>query len=69
QYDNVKPKVDPRSFCIQKTLMDISHDGDPKNNLMFAGQIASRFKTDPFYQDGKYIPTIAELITQIKTGA
>ncbi|MBN2675745.1 MAG: nitronate monooxygenase [Alphaproteobacteria bacterium] len=69
QYDNVHPKADPRSFCIQKTLMDISHGGDPTQNLMFAGQIASRFKTDPFYQGGKFVPTIAELIARIKTGA
>ena len=49
--------------------MDISHGGKVEENLIFAGQIASRFKSDPFYKDGTYIPTIAKLITQIKTGS
>jgi hypothetical protein len=30
-------KADPRSFCIQKTLQDIAHDGSLEDNLMFAG--------------------------------
>ncbi len=67
QYEGVKVKADPRSFCIQNTLMDISHGGKVEKNLIFAGQIASRFATDPFYKDGK-TPTISELIEQIKIG-
>lgn len=69
QYPGVQPIADPRSFCIQKTLMDVSHGGNPDNNLVFAGQIVSRFKTDPFYQKGIFTPTIAQLIDRIKTGA
>ncbi|MBN1783497.1 MAG: nitronate monooxygenase [Alphaproteobacteria bacterium] len=69
QYEGVNPQADPRSFCIQKTLMDISHGGKVQDNLIFAGQIASRFGTDPFYEGGKKIPTIAELVAKIKTGA
>src|SRR3546814_19221035 len=36
--------VDPRSFCIQKTLQDIAHGGTVDNNLMFAGHAAYCFK-------------------------
>jgi len=60
-------KADPRSFCIQKTLQDIAHDGDPDRNLMFAGHIAYRFGEDPFYAGG-FIPTVKELIDRIRTG-
>jgi nitronate monooxygenase len=60
-------KADPRSFCIQKTLMDIGHDGDIENNLMFAGHNAYRFGSDPFYSNG-YVPTVRELIERICTG-
>ncbi|MGD9637818.1 MAG: NAD(P)H-dependent flavin oxidoreductase [Alphaproteobacteria bacterium] len=58
---------DPRSFCIHKTLIDISHGGDVEDNIMFAGHNAYRFGLDPFYNDG-FIPTVAELIERIKTG-
>jgi hypothetical protein len=40
-------KADPRSFCIQKTLQDIAHDGALERNLMFAGHNAYRFGQDP----------------------
>ncbi len=60
-------KADPRSFCIQKTLQDIAHGGDPDKNLMFAGHAAYRFAEDPFYANG-YIPTVGELVTRICTG-
>jgi NAD(P)H-dependent flavin oxidoreductase YrpB (nitropropane dioxygenase family) len=60
-------KADPRSFCIQKTLQDIAHGGDPNNNLMFAGHAAYRFALDPFYANG-FIPTVKQLVERIRTG-
>ena len=60
-------KADPRSFCIQKTLQDISHDGALEHNLMFAGHNAFRFAQDPFYSNG-FIPTVKELVERIMTG-
>ena len=60
-------KADPRSFCIQKTLQDIGHGGDPDANLMFAGHNAYRFAQDPFYSNG-FIPTVKELVGRIMTG-
>jgi NAD(P)H-dependent flavin oxidoreductase YrpB (nitropropane dioxygenase family) len=65
-YDNGK-KADPRSFCIQKTLQDIAHDGSLENNLMFAGHNAYRFGSDPFYSNG-FIPTVKQLVERIMTG-
>jgi NAD(P)H-dependent flavin oxidoreductase YrpB (nitropropane dioxygenase family) len=59
--------ADPRSFCIQKTLQDIAHGGDPDRNLMFAGHSAYRFKTDPFYSNG-FVPTVKQLVERILTG-
>ncbi len=59
--------VDPRSFCIQKTLQDISHGGDVEQNLMFAGHAAFRFKQDPFYSNG-FVPTVKQLVDRILTG-
>jgi len=61
-------KPDPRSFCIQKTLQNISHDGDVENQLMFAGHNAYRFATDPFYANG-FVPTVKQLVERIQTGA
>jgi NAD(P)H-dependent flavin oxidoreductase YrpB (nitropropane dioxygenase family) len=60
-------KADPRSFCIQKTLQNIAHDGDVDNELMFAGHNAHRFAEDPFYRDG-FIPTVRQLVERIATG-
>ncbi len=59
--------ADPRSFCIQKTLQSIAHDGDVDSNLMFAGHNAYRFATDPFYENG-FIPTVGQLVDRIVTG-
>ncbi|WBY15856.1 nitronate monooxygenase [Erythrobacteraceae bacterium WH01K] len=59
--------ADPRSFCIQKTLQDIAHGGDPDDNLAFAGHAAYRFKTDPFYSNN-FTPTVKELVERILTG-
>ena len=60
-------KADPRSFCIQKTLQDISHGGSIDNNLMFAGHGAYRFASDPFYSN-RFIPTVKELVDRMMTG-
>ncbi|MFC7734821.1 NAD(P)H-dependent flavin oxidoreductase [Roseomonas sp. GCM10028921] len=60
-------KADPRSFCIQKTLQEIGHGGNPDRNLMFAGHNAFRFGQDPFYSNG-FIPTVKELVGRIMTG-
>jgi len=60
-------KVDPRSFCIQKTLQNIAHGKNPDNELMFAGHNAWKFKRDPFYSNG-FIPTVKELVNRIVTG-
>jgi NAD(P)H-dependent flavin oxidoreductase YrpB (nitropropane dioxygenase family) len=64
-------KADPRSFCIQKTLQDIAHNGNSdavlENNLMFSGHNGYRFATDPFYGNG-FIPTVRQLVERILTG-
>ena len=60
-------KADPRSFCIQKTLQDVAHDGALERNLMFAGHNAYRFGQDPFYSNG-FIPTVKQLVGRILTG-
>jgi NAD(P)H-dependent flavin oxidoreductase YrpB (nitropropane dioxygenase family) len=60
-------KADPRSFCIQKTLQDIIHDGDTENQLMFAGHNAYRFASDPFYSNN-FIPTVRQLVERLLTG-
>jgi nitronate monooxygenase len=60
-------KPDPRSFCIQKTLQNISHDGDVESQLMFAGHNAYRFAEDPYYANG-FIPTVKQLVERIQTG-
>lgn len=66
--DNTTGKPpDPRSFCIQKTLQDIAHQGDVDNELMFAGHNVYRFKQDPFYSNG-FVPTVRELVDRIVTG-
>jgi NAD(P)H-dependent flavin oxidoreductase YrpB (nitropropane dioxygenase family) len=59
--------ADPRSYCIQKTLQSIAHDGDVDGNLMFAGHNAYRFATDPFYSNG-FIPTVGQLVDRLLTG-
>jgi NAD(P)H-dependent flavin oxidoreductase YrpB (nitropropane dioxygenase family) len=59
---------DPRSFCIQKTLQQSIETDEIENSLMFAGNQAFNFKTDAWYQDGKFVPTIAQLVQRILTG-
>ncbi|MGL6188284.1 MAG: nitronate monooxygenase, partial [Holosporales bacterium] len=60
-------KADPRSYCIQKTLQDVSHGGDIEKNLMFAGHNAYNFAKDPFYAQG-FIPTVRQLMERLLTG-
>ncbi len=57
---------DPRSYCIHKTLYDVSHNGSIVDNLLFAGHQVYRFATDPLYRNG--VPSVKELIERIKTG-
>lgn len=59
--------ADPRSYCIQKTLQSVAHDGDTDNNLMFSGHNAYKFASDPFYSNG-FIPTVGQLIDRMKIG-
>jgi len=60
--------VDPRSFCIQKTLQDIAHESEVENQLMFAGHNAWRFAKDPFYSN-RFIPSVKQLVDRILTGS
>ena len=61
-------KADPRSFCIQKTLQNIAHDGNIDQELMFAGHNAYRFGQDPWYRNG-FVPTVKQLVERIVTGS
>jgi NAD(P)H-dependent flavin oxidoreductase YrpB (nitropropane dioxygenase family) len=60
-------KADPRSFCIQKTLQEISHSDRIDDQLMFAGHNAYRFRDDPFYSNG-FVPTVKQLVERLVTG-
>jgi nitronate monooxygenase len=60
-------KADPRSFCIQKTLQEISHSDKIEDQLMFAGHNAYRFRDDPFYANG-FVPTVKQLVERLVTG-
>ncbi len=59
--------ADPRSFCIQKTLDDVGHEGSVDKNLVFAGHNAFRFGSDPFYSNG-FVPSVKQLVDRIMTG-
>jgi NAD(P)H-dependent flavin oxidoreductase YrpB (nitropropane dioxygenase family) len=59
--------ADPRSFCIQKTLDDVAHDGSVNENLLFAGHNAFRFGSDPFYSNG-FVPSVKQLVDRIASG-
>ena len=59
--------ADPRSFCIQKTLQSIAHDGTPDENLAFAGHSAFKFREDPFFSNN-FTPTVKQLVDRILTG-
>ncbi len=58
---------DPRSFCIQKSLQNVAHEGDVENYLVFCGTQGYRFGEDPFYKDG-FTPTVKQLVERICTG-
>jgi len=60
-------RVDPRSFCIQKTLQAIRHSDDVEFQLMFAGSNAYRFSYDPFYAKG-HVPSVKQLVERLQTG-
>lgn len=59
--------ADPRSFCIQKTLQNISRGADVDHELMFAGHSVYRFGSDPFYSNG-FVPSVRQLIDRLLTG-
>ncbi len=59
--------ADPRSYCIQKTLQSIAHDGNTDDNLMFSGHNAYKFASDPFYSNG-FIPTVGQLVERMVLG-
>ncbi len=58
---------DPRSYCIQKNLVEVAHGGDVQKYLAFSGHHGWRFAQDPLFQDGKE-PSIKELIEAIMQG-
>lgn len=60
-------KADPRSFCIQNTLQNISHGQSVDENLMFAGHNCFNFGKDPFYSNG-FVPTVKQLVERLQTG-
>src|SRR4029077_11393937 len=60
-------RVDPRSFCIQKTLQAIRHSDDVEFQLMFAGSNAYLFASDPFYAKG-HVPSVKQLVERLQTG-
>lgn len=60
-------RVEPRSFCIQKTLQDVAHGADIDNELTFSGHNAFKFQNDPWYGNG-YVPTVGELVERILSG-
>lgn len=58
---------DPRSYCIKKTLSRIGHGEDPMEELLFAGTQATKFASDPLFQNGN-IPSVKELIQAVLRG-
>lgn len=59
---------DPRSFCIQKTLRSAVETSDIENDLMFSGSQSFNFAQDEWYQGGKFMPTIQQLVDRIMSG-
>ncbi len=68
QRENLKISPNPMNFCIQKALQRAAKTSDVENSLLFSGHIGYRFAVDDFYKGGQFIPTIAQLIEQIKKG-
>lgn len=58
---------DPRSFCIQKSLVNIICTDNIEENLLFSGHNTHKFSEDKLYLNG-HIPTIEELVSQIIVG-
>ncbi len=58
---------DPRYFCIKKTLYNAAHGGDADKELLFVGDNATRFSSDPLFKNGA-IPSVKELIQRILSG-
>ena len=58
---------DPRYFCISDTLYKAAHGGSSEDELLFVGDNATRFSSDPLFKDGS-LPTIKEFIAQLLTG-
>ncbi len=59
--------ADPRSFCIQKSLQNVAHEGDMDDYLMFCGTVGYRFGEDLFYANN-FTPTVKQLVERIQTG-
>lgn len=55
---------DPRSYCIQKTLLDAVYGDAIEEHLAFAGHNAFRFAKDEYYNNS-FVPTIAQLVNHI----
>ena len=58
---------DPRYFCIGDTLCKSAHGAPTDDELIFVGDNATRFSTDPLFKDGK-LPTVKEFIARLLTG-
>lgn len=58
---------DPRYFCIQDTLCRAAHGYPAEDELIFVGDNATRFATDPLFKDGS-LPTVKEFIARLLTG-
>ena len=58
---------DLRSFCIRKSLIEVGHNGNILDNILFSGKNAFKFKNDPLFKGANW-PSIKELIEAIKKG-
>lgn len=58
---------DARYFCIKDSLYRAAHGGDTDEELLFVGDNATRFSTDPLFKDGG-LPTVKEFIAKLLAG-
>ena len=58
---------DPRYFCIKDALYRAAHGGSVDDELIFVGDNAIRFATDPLFKDGS-LPTVKEFISKLLMG-
>lgn len=58
---------DPRYFCIKDALYRAAHGGAVDDELIFVGDNATRFATDPLFKDGA-LPTVKEFIAKLLAG-